>query len=146
MSFDFIKIFSNYFNLNDNNSLMNLYSAADATVVPSRQESFCQTASESHACGTPVVGFNIGGLNDIVDHLRTGYLAKAFDAQISVSALAKAQTLEFSGFSSKTESINLGSIAIDFGSWSGDTFSINSNKASQSVTVSSANNTLDGLR
>ncbi len=71
--------------------------------------------------------------------------AKAFDAQISVSALAKAQTLEFSGFSSKTESINLGSIAIDFGSWSGDTFSINSNKASQSVTVSSANNTLDGL-
>ena len=67
--------------LNDNNSLMNLYSAADATVVPSRQESFCQTASESHACGTPVVGFNIGGLNDIVDHLRTGYLAKAFDTQ-----------------------------------------------------------------
>ena len=67
--------------LNDNNSLMNLYCAADATVVPSRQESLCQTASESHACGTPVVGFNIGGLNDIVDHLRTGYLAKAFDAQ-----------------------------------------------------------------
>ena len=29
--------------------------------------------------------------------------AKAFNAQISVSSLAKAQTLEFSGFSSKTQ-------------------------------------------
>ena len=61
--------------------LINLYSAADATIVPSRQEAFCQTASESHACGTPVVAFNIGGLTDIVEHHRTGYLAKAFDTK-----------------------------------------------------------------
>ena len=71
--------------------------------------------------------------------------AKAFNAQISVSSLAQAQTLEFSGFSSKTQAINLGSIAIDFGSWSGDNFTINSAKTSQTVTVSSANNTLNGL-
>lgn len=64
--------------LNDE-KLINLYSAADLTVIPSRQEAFCQTASESHACGTPVVAFNVGGLTDIVDHLKTGYLAKAFD-------------------------------------------------------------------
>ncbi len=71
--------------------------------------------------------------------------AKAFNAQISVSSLAQSQTLEFSGFSSKTEAINLGSIAIDFGSWSNDSFILNSNKTSQTVTVSSANNTLNGL-
>lgn len=71
--------------------------------------------------------------------------AKAFNAQISVSSLAQAQTLEFSGFSSKTDAINLGSIAIDFGSWSGNTFTLNSAKTSQTVTVSSANNTLNGL-
>ncbi len=71
--------------------------------------------------------------------------AKSFDAQISVSSLAQAQTLEFSGFSSKTESINLGSIAIDFGSWSNNSFSANNSKVSQTVTVSSANNTLNGL-
>ena len=71
--------------------------------------------------------------------------AKAFNAQISVSSTAQAQTLEFSGFSSKTQAINLGSIAIDFGSWSGDNFTINSAKTSQTVTVSSANNTLNGL-
>lgn len=71
--------------------------------------------------------------------------AKSFNAQISVSSLAQAQTLEFSGFSSKTEAINLGSIAIDFGSWSNNSFSANSSKVSQTVTVSSANNTLNGL-
>ena len=70
--------------------------------------------------------------------------AKAFNANISVSSLV-GQTLEFSGFDSKTKAINLGSIAIDFGSWSGDQFTINSSKSSQTVTVSSANNTLSGL-
>lgn len=47
--------------------------------MPSRQESFGQTASEAHACGTPVIAFDNSGLTDIVEHLKTGYLAKAFD-------------------------------------------------------------------
>lgn len=49
--------------------------------VPSRLETFGQTASEAHACGTPVVAFNTGGLADIVAHRETGYLATPFDAQ-----------------------------------------------------------------
>ncbi|NCC33721.1 MAG: glycosyltransferase, partial [Chloroflexia bacterium] len=32
-------------------------------------------------CGTPVVAFNIGGLLDIVEHQRTGYLAQAFGTE-----------------------------------------------------------------
>jgi glycosyltransferase involved in cell wall biosynthesis len=67
--------------LHDDLSLRALYSAADALVVPSRQEAFGQTASEAQACGTPVVAFDIGGLPDIVDHKVTGYLAKAFDVR-----------------------------------------------------------------
>ncbi|AWW49201.1 glycosyltransferase family 4 protein [Polynucleobacter paneuropaeus] len=65
--------------LNDDLSLRLAYSAADLMVVPSRIESFGQTASEAHACGTPVVAFNIGGLRDIVDHKSTGYLAEPYD-------------------------------------------------------------------
>jgi len=67
--------------LHDDISLRLLYSAADALVTPSKQEAFGQTASEAHACGTPVVAFDACGLPDIVSHQQTGYLAKAFDAE-----------------------------------------------------------------
>ena len=67
--------------LHDDEKLRLLYSAADAVAVPSRLEAFGQTASEAHACGTPVVAFNTGGLADIVAHRQTGYLAKPFDVQ-----------------------------------------------------------------
>lgn len=63
----------------DDASLAMLYSAADVTVVPSRVESFGQTASEAMACGCPVVAFNTTGLKDVVTHMETGYLAQAFD-------------------------------------------------------------------
>lgn len=62
--------------LHDDISLVTLYSAVDVMVVPSRQESFGQTASESMSCGTPVVCFSHTGLLDIVDHKINGYLAK----------------------------------------------------------------------
>ena len=65
--------------LNDDVSLVSLYSAVDVMVVPSLQEAFGQTASESMACGTPVVAFGHTGLLDIVEHKKTGYLAKPFD-------------------------------------------------------------------
>ena len=65
--------------LYDDVTLNLLYAAADVMLVPSMQEAFGQTASESLACGTPVVAFNVTGLRDIVDHKSTGYLAPPFD-------------------------------------------------------------------
>ena len=65
--------------VHDDVTLRLLYSAADVMIVPSLQEAFGQTASESMACGTPVVAFRTTGLLDIVDHLQNGYLAKPFD-------------------------------------------------------------------
>ncbi|MCL2181938.1 MAG: glycosyltransferase family 4 protein [Chitinispirillia bacterium] len=65
--------------LSDDTGLASLYSACDVMVVPSRREAFGQTASESLSCGTPVAAFGIGGLLDIVDHKKNGYLARPFD-------------------------------------------------------------------
>jgi glycosyltransferase involved in cell wall biosynthesis len=67
--------------LQDDISLAVVYSAADVMVVPSEEEAFGQTATESLSCGVPVVAFAIGGLLDIVGHEREGYLARPFDSE-----------------------------------------------------------------
>ena len=48
-------------------------------VVPSLQENLSNVIMESLACGTPVVGFDIGGNKDMIEHKRNGYLVKPFD-------------------------------------------------------------------
>lgn len=63
----------------DDLTLALVYSAADVMCVPSRQESFGQTAAEAMACGVPVVAFGATGLLDIVDHRVNGYLARPYD-------------------------------------------------------------------
>lgn len=67
--------------LHDDIALRLTYSAADLTIVPSTQEAFGQAASESLACGTPVVAFNSTGLQDIVEHQQNGYLAEPFEIE-----------------------------------------------------------------
>ena len=65
--------------LHDDVTLRVLYSAADVMVVPSLQENLSNAIMESLACATPVVGFDVGGNSDLVDHQINGYLAKPLD-------------------------------------------------------------------
>ncbi|MCB0764010.1 MAG: glycosyltransferase family 4 protein [Flavobacteriales bacterium] len=65
--------------LHDDTSLCVLYNAADVTVVPSLQENLSNTIVESLACGTPAVGFDIGGNRDMIDDRSNGGLARPFD-------------------------------------------------------------------
>lgn len=51
-----------------------IYSAADVFVIPSLEDNLPNTVLESLACGTPVVGFNIGGIPDMIEHKINGYL------------------------------------------------------------------------
>ena len=66
--------------LHDDVTLKVLYSAADVMVVPSLQENLSNAIMESLACGTPVIGFDIGGNSDLIGHQINGYLAKPFDS------------------------------------------------------------------
>jgi glycosyltransferase involved in cell wall biosynthesis len=58
-----------------------LYSAADLYVMPSLEETFGQTGLEAMACGTPVVGFDTGGMPDFIRPNHTGLLAEVGDAR-----------------------------------------------------------------
>ena len=65
--------------INSEETLSKIYNACDVMIVPSRQDNLPNTVLESIACGTPVVAFNIGGIPDMVLHLKTGYLAKPYN-------------------------------------------------------------------
>lgn len=75
-------------NLHDEITLTLAYSAADVFVCPSRVESFSNTTLESLACGTPVVGFRVGGIPDMVEHMKNGFIAKEQDAGELAQGLA----------------------------------------------------------
>jgi glycosyltransferase involved in cell wall biosynthesis len=56
-------------------TLVELYSVARLFVIPSLQDNLPNTIIESMLCGTPVVGFNTGGIPEMIDHRINGYLA-----------------------------------------------------------------------
>lgn len=65
--------------ISDRAILRAAYSAADMTIVPSREENLSLTVLESLSCGTPVAAFNIGGMPDMIRHGKNGWLVPAFE-------------------------------------------------------------------
>lgn len=76
-------------NISNIEELRSLYSRSNLVVVPSRIEALPQTATEALSCGTPVVGFDIGGLRDIIINGKNGMLAPKFDVRLLSSAIDK---------------------------------------------------------
>jgi glycosyltransferase involved in cell wall biosynthesis len=62
--------------LKDEYSTVLIYNSTDVFVTPSLADNFPTTVLESLACGTSVVGFNIGGIPDMIQHKENGYLAE----------------------------------------------------------------------
>lgn len=67
--------------LSDDIALSLVYSAADVFVAPSQEDNLPNTVLESLACGTPCVAFKIGGMPDLIEHQKNGYLAQPFDTE-----------------------------------------------------------------
>ncbi|MBO7552651.1 MAG: glycosyltransferase family 4 protein [Bacteroidaceae bacterium] len=59
----------------DDDTLTDIYSAVNAYVTPSLEENLPNTIMEAMACGTPCVGFNVGGIPEMIDHQVNGYVA-----------------------------------------------------------------------
>lgn len=56
-------------------------SIADLMLVPSELESFGLSALEAMACEVPAIATSVGGVPEVVEHGRTGFLAKVGDVE-----------------------------------------------------------------
>ena len=69
--------------ISDASQMVQAYNAADMLVVPSLEDNLPNTIMEAMSCGTPVVGFDTGGIPEMIGHLESGFIT----APKSVSAL-----------------------------------------------------------
>ncbi len=73
--------------IEDERLLSMIYSFADVFVIPSVQDNLPNTILEAISCGTPIVGFNVGGIPDMVRNGETGILVKQGDVSGLKSAI-----------------------------------------------------------
>lgn len=74
----------------DNSRLLSLfYSAADVFVTPTLEDNLPTTVIESLACGTPVIGSDVGGVPDMVRAGQTGFLFPTGDANALAELLRR---------------------------------------------------------
>ena len=62
--------------INNEKDMVSLYNSVDAFVLPSLSENLPNTIMEAMACGVPCVGFDVGGIPEMIDHKENGFLAR----------------------------------------------------------------------
>ena len=66
--------------VSDDSKIVSIYNSADVYVLPSLEDNLPNTIMEATACGVPSVAFRVGGIPEMIDHKRTGYLANFKDS------------------------------------------------------------------
>ena len=67
--------------VNNSREMRKYYAVADAFVIPSLEDNLPNTVMESMSCGTPVIGFETGGIPEMVDHQVNGFIAQQKDIE-----------------------------------------------------------------
>lgn len=65
--------------VHEQDKVIELYNASDVFVIPSLEDNLPNTVMESLACGTPVIGFETGGIPEMITHQYNGYLVPQKD-------------------------------------------------------------------
>jgi glycosyltransferase involved in cell wall biosynthesis len=66
--------------VSDPHQMIEIYRAADLFITPSLAENLPNTIMEAMACGTPSIGFNTGGIPEMIAHKQNGYVAEKLDS------------------------------------------------------------------
>lgn len=66
--------------VSDDQTIRSLYQACDVLAMPTLRDNLPNTIVEAMACGLPCAGFRIGGLPEMIDHFKNGYLCAYRDA------------------------------------------------------------------
>lgn len=74
--------------VNDTKKIVDVYNAVDVFVLPSLSENLPNTIMEAMSCGVPCVGFDVGGIPEMIDHLQNGYVAHYKDAASLAEGIA----------------------------------------------------------
>jgi len=69
------------YEIHDEHRMALMYAAADVFATPTLQDNLPNTIVEAMSCGTPCVGFRVGGIPEMIHHLKDGYVARFCDAE-----------------------------------------------------------------
>lgn len=69
-------------------AIRDLYNSVDLFVTPSLEDNLPNTIMEAMACGVPCVGFNVGGIPEMIGHKETGYVAEYKSAEDFADGIA----------------------------------------------------------
>lgn len=67
--------------MSDMNAIAIMYQAVDCFVTPSLEENLPNMIMEAMSCGVPCIGFETGGIPEMITHLETGYIAQYKSAE-----------------------------------------------------------------
>ena len=80
--------------INDTRFMRLCYNLADVFALPSLAENFPNTLLEALACGMPCVGFDVGGVSEIIRPGETGFLAQPENSESLAHSLRQVLDLE----------------------------------------------------